>query len=384
VFSNGSWQATTLVDHLVYSAFGALTSQTNASAQPRFTYTGQVLDTLTGLYYYKARWYDPSTGGFISQDPKGFNGGDANLNRYVGNSPVNYVDPSGCFSITIGGQTFVPPWDPRAGGIGQTIGAIGSAGTVIAAGGVAGAAGGAAGGGLTGGIIGGVVGGAATDGVGIGAGVLLGGGRGLVNGAIAGGISGAITGALAPPGATVGSVAWPAAEGGAISGAVAVALGPIIGAIAGKLLGPAVGGGGGLAIAGGGELSQGVAAEVPTLVVNWAPRILGAGVGLMFSQGGSGGPRPVGDDAPGEPPARGLDIQSGKGHSAGGPMSFDDAVAEVRGGGDVVASGRDNARSIAEAAGNGPPQWDPPHGPGQLPHFHPTIDGVRQPGHVAY
>jgi RHS repeat-associated protein len=95
VFASGTWQPTTVVDHLVYSAFGALTSQTNGAYQPRFGYTGQVYDAATGLSYYKARWYDPVTGDFIGQDPKGFTAGDTNLYRYCFNSPTNGTDPSG-------------------------------------------------------------------------------------------------------------------------------------------------------------------------------------------------------------------------------------------------------------------------------------------------
>jgi hypothetical protein len=41
------------------------------------------------------RWYDPATGRWTSQDPIGFGGGDANLYRYVANSPTNGTDPSG-------------------------------------------------------------------------------------------------------------------------------------------------------------------------------------------------------------------------------------------------------------------------------------------------
>lgn len=47
------------------------------------------------MYYYRARWYDANVGRFISQDPKGFDAGDANLYRYVGNSSPNAEDPSG-------------------------------------------------------------------------------------------------------------------------------------------------------------------------------------------------------------------------------------------------------------------------------------------------
>ena len=61
-------------------------------------FTGQRHDTSTGLYYYKARYYDPSLGRFSQPDP--FVQGPADpqtLNRYayVGNNPTNFTDPSG-------------------------------------------------------------------------------------------------------------------------------------------------------------------------------------------------------------------------------------------------------------------------------------------------
>ena len=48
-----------------------------------------------GLYYMRARYYDPSVGRFISEDPLGFGGGDVNLSAYVRNNPVNRIDPNG-------------------------------------------------------------------------------------------------------------------------------------------------------------------------------------------------------------------------------------------------------------------------------------------------
>jgi uncharacterized protein RhaS with RHS repeats len=41
--------------------------------------------------------YDPTIGRFLSEDPSGFDGGDPNLYRYVGNDPVNHTDPNGLF-----------------------------------------------------------------------------------------------------------------------------------------------------------------------------------------------------------------------------------------------------------------------------------------------
>lgn len=90
VDSNGVVQ-----DHLVYSSFGQIISQTNPSLQPRFTYTGRETDPGTGLDYYRARYYDPAVGRFISQDPSGLSAGDVNLYRYAGNSPTVRIDPSG-------------------------------------------------------------------------------------------------------------------------------------------------------------------------------------------------------------------------------------------------------------------------------------------------
>jgi len=60
-----------------------------------FGYTGKMLDEATGLQNNLNRWYDSQTGRWVSQDPIGFGGGDANLYRYVGNHPSQSTDPSG-------------------------------------------------------------------------------------------------------------------------------------------------------------------------------------------------------------------------------------------------------------------------------------------------
>jgi RHS repeat-associated protein len=59
-----------------------------------YAYTGRELDQ-EDLYYYRARYYDPQIGRFLSQDPIEYLSGDFNFYRYVENSPTNYTDPFG-------------------------------------------------------------------------------------------------------------------------------------------------------------------------------------------------------------------------------------------------------------------------------------------------
>ena len=84
-----------MIDHVVYDSYGNITSESSPANGDRFKYTGREYDAETGLYYYRARYYDPTTGRFIAQDPRGFAAGDANLYRYVGNGPTRAGDPTG-------------------------------------------------------------------------------------------------------------------------------------------------------------------------------------------------------------------------------------------------------------------------------------------------
>jgi RHS repeat-associated protein len=93
-------EAGSLLNHIDYDSFGGIIVQSNVAAGDRFTYTGRELDAEIGLYYYRARFYDPVLGRFIANDPSGFDAGDANLYRYVENSPLTWVDPTGRFGVS--------------------------------------------------------------------------------------------------------------------------------------------------------------------------------------------------------------------------------------------------------------------------------------------
>lgn len=75
-----------------YDSFG---NPTNASFPSRYQFTGRELDSLSGLQFSRARFYDPKVGRFVSEDPIGFAGGDVNLYAYVKNRPLKHRDPRG-------------------------------------------------------------------------------------------------------------------------------------------------------------------------------------------------------------------------------------------------------------------------------------------------
>src|SRR5262249_4219379 len=93
-------QTGSVIDHVDYDAFGKITNETQPGNGDRWKYTAREFDGLSGLQFNRARYYDPPTGRWVSQDPAGFEAGDSNLYRYAGNGPSNNTDPSG-----------LSPWD---------------------------------------------------------------------------------------------------------------------------------------------------------------------------------------------------------------------------------------------------------------------------------
>jgi RHS repeat-associated protein len=71
----------------------------------RYGYTARERDLETQLQYNRARYYDPASGRWITQDPLGFDAGDSNLYRYVNNQPVEKTDPTGLYMDIIGPGT---------------------------------------------------------------------------------------------------------------------------------------------------------------------------------------------------------------------------------------------------------------------------------------
>ncbi|MBI4653414.1 MAG: RHS repeat-associated core domain-containing protein [Nitrospirae bacterium] len=97
-----------VVQSYVYDSFEQIISQTGTITNP-YTFTGREYDSETGMYYYRARYYSPELQRFTSEDPIGLAGG-VNLYVYVGNNPVNWVDPLGLTTPTIPGYWTYIRW----------------------------------------------------------------------------------------------------------------------------------------------------------------------------------------------------------------------------------------------------------------------------------
>jgi RHS repeat-associated protein len=91
--SCSSSAAGAIANTYTYDSFGKLTASTG-SITNRFQYTAREFDSESGLYYYRARYYDPSTGRFLSEDPSHFAGG-INYYDYTMNSSTGWTDPTG-------------------------------------------------------------------------------------------------------------------------------------------------------------------------------------------------------------------------------------------------------------------------------------------------
>ena len=103
----------TVVTRYEYDAWGLpVFEQKSFPAPSRYRWQCREYEVETGLYNFRARWYDPNSGRFISKDPIGLAGG-LNLYAFCGNDPVNYRDPYGDLAWFV------------TGAIGAVVGGIG-------------------------------------------------------------------------------------------------------------------------------------------------------------------------------------------------------------------------------------------------------------------
>ena len=144
-----------------YDPYGnaTVTSPTGSSSTGMnpYRYAGGVYDPASSLTHFGQRWYDPATGRFTQLDSIETVADPSRANRYVyaGANPVNYVDPTGLFSITsVLKATVVGAVGGFVGGAisGCIAGALATAGPGCVAGGLVGAVAGTAGGAATGAI----------------------------------------------------------------------------------------------------------------------------------------------------------------------------------------------------------------------------------------
>jgi RHS repeat-associated protein len=100
-----------IVQSYEYSAFGLNLSGKDAVNQFQFAGgLGVQTDMDTGLELMGARWYDPTIGRFISEDPIRWSGSDSNMFRYAFNNPVLYTDPSGLDVYVSSVYAGLPEW----------------------------------------------------------------------------------------------------------------------------------------------------------------------------------------------------------------------------------------------------------------------------------
>ena len=85
-----------------YDPFGNKVSSETDDLKNPYTFVGAygVTDENDGLYFMRYRYYDACTARFIQKDPIGYSN-ELNLYRYVGNNPLNYIDPSGTSALAL-------------------------------------------------------------------------------------------------------------------------------------------------------------------------------------------------------------------------------------------------------------------------------------------
>jgi RHS repeat-associated protein len=105
----------TLSAQYTYDPYG--TTSSSGYSLNAAQYTGRENDG-TGLYYFRARYYNPKLQRFISEDPTAFRGG-INMYAYAAGNPVSFNDP---FGLKPSGPGGIPKWVPFLPLIGMALG----------------------------------------------------------------------------------------------------------------------------------------------------------------------------------------------------------------------------------------------------------------------
>ncbi len=88
-----------LVQTYTFDSFGKLSTSSGSLVNP-FQYTAREVDSETSLYFYRARYYDPSSGRFLSEDPMRYD--FTSFYSYAGENPILWQDPLGLWKCQNG------------------------------------------------------------------------------------------------------------------------------------------------------------------------------------------------------------------------------------------------------------------------------------------
>ena len=103
----------TIATQYGYEPFGKTTASGGSTTNP-YAFAGRELDA-SGLYFMRARYYNPLLSRFISADPIGLSGDQMNFFAYAGNGPMNFTDPLGLSGSSGPGELPAPVPDLQPG-----------------------------------------------------------------------------------------------------------------------------------------------------------------------------------------------------------------------------------------------------------------------------